>query len=133
MCTASYPPILLQAYASDPSWAAKGPALLTPPQLAGGRLVIELTSLKEAPKSVENFRCLCTGEKGTGKASGKPLHYKGVRLHRIQKGAVRAAGHWCAGRVVLACASACSWLPSRPSLEYHPYLLQGLWCRVVMW
>ena len=34
------------------------------------------------PKTAENFRCLRTGEKGTGK-SGKPLHFKGSSFLRV--------------------------------------------------
>ncbi|KAL4452330.1 hypothetical protein ABPG75_007992 [Micractinium tetrahymenae] len=84
--------VFQEAYSSDPSWASQGPALVAAPGLAGGRLVVELTAAKEAPKACENFRCLCTGEKGLGKASGKPLHYKGVWLHRVQRGFVAQGG-----------------------------------------
>jgi peptidylprolyl isomerase len=48
-----------------------------------GRIIFELYS-DIVPKTAENFRALCTGEKGACKtASGKKLHYKGSSFHRI--------------------------------------------------
>lgn len=50
-------------------------------KMKAGRVVMEL-SADVTPKTAENFRALCTGEKGIGR-SGKPLHYKGSTFHRI--------------------------------------------------
>lgn len=45
-----------------------------------GRIVVELFKDK-LPRTTENFRALCTGEKGIG-ISGKKLHYQGSYFHK---------------------------------------------------
>ena len=50
-----------------------------------GRIVCELFS-DMVPSTVENFRSLCTGERGIGKTTGKPLHYQGCPFHRVIRG-----------------------------------------------
>ncbi|GJP42487.1 hypothetical protein CLOM_g2042 [Closterium sp. NIES-68] len=46
-----------------------------------GRIIMELYA-DTTPRTAENFRALCTGEKGVGR-SGKQLHFKGSTFHRV--------------------------------------------------
>lgn len=48
-----------------------------------GRIVVELRA-DVVPKTAENFRALCTGEKGTSVTTGTRLHYKGIPFHKVK-------------------------------------------------
>ena len=56
-----------------------------------GRLVFELFA-DVVPKTAENFRCLCTGERGIARKSGKALHFKNTLFHRVIKGFMMQGG-----------------------------------------
>jgi len=60
-----------------------------------GRITFKLFN-DVVPKTAENFRCLCTGEKGIGK-SGKPLHFKGSVFHRVIPDFMLQGGDFTAG------------------------------------
>ncbi|KAI8969860.1 cyclophilin-like domain-containing protein [Trametes punicea] len=49
-----------------------------------GRIIFELFN-DTAPKTCENFRALCTGEKGLSPISERPLYYKSSIIHRSIK------------------------------------------------
>mmetsp|Transcript_67340 Transcript_67340/g.174627 ORF Transcript_67340/g.174627 Transcript_67340/m.174627 type:complete len:386 (-) Transcript_67340:117-1274(-) len=60
-----------------------------------GRIEMVLFA-KHCPRTAENFRALCTGEKGTGK-SGKKLTYKDSKFHRVITSFMCQGGDFTAG------------------------------------
>ncbi|KAH7325792.1 cyclophilin type peptidyl-prolyl cis-trans isomerase/CLD [Stachybotrys elegans] len=84
--------------ASETETAATRPRVFFDVTIGGkpaGRITMELYA-DLVPKTAENFRCLCTGEKGLGK-TGKPLHYKGSVFHRVIKEFMIQGGDFTAG------------------------------------
>ncbi|KAA0704752.1 NK-tumor recognition protein [Triplophysa tibetana] len=61
-----------------------------------GRIVFQLFS-DICPKTSKNFLCLCTGEKGSGKTTGKHLCYKGSTFHRAVKNFMIQGGDFTEG------------------------------------
>ncbi|XP_041421686.1 NK-tumor recognition protein isoform X2 [Xenopus laevis] len=61
-----------------------------------GRIVFQLFS-DVCPETCMNFLCLCTGEKGIGKVTGKKLCYKGSTFHRVVKNFMIQGGDFSEG------------------------------------
>jgi len=61
-----------------------------------GRLTFELYA-DTVPRTVENFRGLCTGEYGRGSNGTTKLHYKGSKFHRIIPGFMCQGGDFTKG------------------------------------
>uniref|UniRef100_A0A7S0XFP6 Peptidyl-prolyl cis-trans isomerase n=1 Tax=Mantoniella antarctica TaxID=81844 RepID=A0A7S0XFP6_9CHLO len=80
---------IYELYENDFEWSGKGPIVIEPAEEE--RLTVELYDDK-APLAVENFKALCTGERGMSKNCGVRYHYKGVRFHRVVRGFMMQGG-----------------------------------------
>mmetsp|Transcript_2317 Transcript_2317/g.2425 ORF Transcript_2317/g.2425 Transcript_2317/m.2425 type:complete len:201 (-) Transcript_2317:55-657(-) len=84
----SSPPAIGEDNVVPPPWASQlsssNPKVFFDVAVGGsviGR--VEMTLANDiVPKTAENFRCLCTGEKGAS-GTGKKLHFKGSPFHRV--------------------------------------------------
>ncbi|NWX44499.1 NKTR protein, partial [Steatornis caripensis] len=61
-----------------------------------GRIMFQLFS-DICPKTCKNFLCLCSGERGIGKTTGKKLCYKGTTFHRVVKNFMIQGGDFSEG------------------------------------
>jgi peptidylprolyl isomerase len=61
-----------------------------------GRIEFELFQ-NIVPRTAFNFKALCTGEKGKGQYSGKPLHFEQSHFHRIIPGFMCQGGDFTQG------------------------------------
>jgi peptidylprolyl isomerase len=83
----------LQSLIVEPLLEKPNPIVYIDVKIGGeekGRLLIELFK-HITPKTVENFRCLCTGERSMGK-QGKKMHYKKSIFFRVIPGAYAQGG-----------------------------------------
>jgi cyclophilin family peptidyl-prolyl cis-trans isomerase len=81
------------------SWAGGNPVVffeITIGATKAGRIEMELHA-DVVPKTVENFRCLCTGEMGKSKTSGKRLSYRKSMIHRVVGDFMCQGGDFTAG------------------------------------
>ena len=61
-----------------------------------GYIIIGLFG-KEVPWTAENFKEICTGERGNGPNTGWPMHYKDNWFHRIIPGFMAQGGDFSDG------------------------------------